>query len=116
MQRLFGALIVCVLSLGCQSEPLEVARVDLTRMQGKWFEIAKLPRATQTDCSGTTATYQLKSQTELLVVVRPVILDPSRPRAHDLLRMAPDTTLPAREVLEDALPPALPSPSTPRAP
>jgi pilus assembly protein CpaC len=56
------------------------------------------------------------SQTELLVVVRPVILDPSRPRAHDLLRMAPDTTLPAREVLEDALPPALPSQPTPRAP
>ena len=56
------------------------------------------------------------SQTELLVVVRPVILDPSRPRAHDLLRMAPDTTLPAREVLEDAIPPSIPLPSAPRAP
>jgi len=56
------------------------------------------------------------SQTELLVVVRPVILDPSRPRAHDLLRLAPDTTLPAREVLEDAIPPSIPLPSAPRAP
>jgi Flp pilus assembly secretin CpaC len=56
------------------------------------------------------------SQTELLVVVRPVILDPSRPRAHDLLRTAPDTTLPAREVLDDAVPPVLPPQPTPRAP
>jgi pilus assembly protein CpaC len=56
------------------------------------------------------------SATELLVVVRPSILDPSRPRAHDLLRVAPDTTLPAREVLEDAHPPVLPPQPTPRAP
>jgi pilus assembly protein CpaC len=56
------------------------------------------------------------SQTELLVVVRPVIIDPTRPRAHDLLRVAPDTTLPAREVIEDAMPPVLPPQSTPRAP
>jgi pilus assembly protein CpaC len=56
------------------------------------------------------------TQTELLVVVRPVILDPHRPRAHDLLRTAPDTTLPAREVLEDAVPPVLPAQPGPRAP
>jgi pilus assembly protein CpaC len=56
------------------------------------------------------------TQTELLIVVRPVILDPHRPRAHDLLRTAPDTTLPAREVLEDAIPPVLPAQPGPRAP
>jgi len=59
---------VSLLLLGCQSEPLEVAHVDLTRMQGKWFEIAKLPRASEAGCTGTTAEYQLKSATELLVV------------------------------------------------
>ena len=37
-------------------------------MQGKWFEIAKLPRPSQAGCTGTTAEYQLKSSTELLVV------------------------------------------------
>jgi apolipoprotein D and lipocalin family protein len=57
-----------LLSLACQSEPLDVARVDLSRMQGKWFEIAKLPRPSQTGCTGTTAEYQLKSKNELLVV------------------------------------------------
>jgi len=62
-------LALCgVLALGCQSQPLDVAEVDLARMQGKWFEIAKLPRASQAGCSGTTASYQLKSPNELLVV------------------------------------------------
>lgn len=62
-------LALCgVLALSCQSQPLDVAQVDLARMQGKWFEIAKLPRASQAGCSGTTASYQLKSANELLVV------------------------------------------------
>jgi apolipoprotein D and lipocalin family protein len=64
----FRFVVLGVLALGCQNEPLEVARVDLARMRGKWFEIAKLPRASQAGCSGTTAEYQLKSKTELLVV------------------------------------------------
>jgi apolipoprotein D and lipocalin family protein len=56
------------LLVACQSEPLDVAQVELSRMQGKWFEIAKLPRASQAGCTGTTADYQLHSATELLVV------------------------------------------------
>jgi apolipoprotein D and lipocalin family protein len=45
--------------LGCRTEPsLDVAEnVDLSRFQGKWYEIARLPRTTQTDCHGTTAFY-----------------------------------------------------------
>jgi apolipoprotein D and lipocalin family protein len=62
-------LALCgLLALGCQNEPLDVAQVDLSRMQGKWFEIAKLPRPSQAGCTGTTADYQLKSDNELLVV------------------------------------------------
>jgi apolipoprotein D and lipocalin family protein len=62
-------LALCgMLALGCQNEPLDVAKVDLQRMQGKWFEIATLPRPSQAGCTGTTAEYQLKSKTELLVV------------------------------------------------
>lgn len=45
-----------------------MAQVDLSRMQGTWFEIAKLPRPSQAGCTGTTAEYRLKSQSELLVV------------------------------------------------
>jgi apolipoprotein D and lipocalin family protein len=55
--------------LGCASDPpLEVARVDLAAFQGPWYEIAKLPRATEASCTGTTASYRLKSDTELDVV------------------------------------------------
>lgn len=86
---------LALLALGCQNEPLDVANVDLARMQGKWFEVAKLPRASQAGCTGTTAEYQLRSATQLLVVnechqgnlqgpvkrvaARAVVTDPSVP-------------------------------------
>lgn len=50
------------------------------------------------------------SESELIVVVSPVIIDPMRPRARDLLRVLPDTTLPGREALEGARVPVLPPP------
>lgn len=62
-------LALCgLLLVACQSEPLDVAQVELSRMQGKWFEIAKLPRPSQAGCTGTTAEYTLKSDSELLVM------------------------------------------------
>jgi len=52
----------------CSHPPLDVVEgVDLQRFQGSWYEIAKLPRATQVDCTGTTARYDLKSDHELVV-------------------------------------------------
>jgi apolipoprotein D and lipocalin family protein len=60
------ALALLFLVLGCtENAPLDVAKVDLERFQGTWHEIEKIPRATQADCTGTTATYRLKSSTEL---------------------------------------------------
>jgi pilus assembly protein CpaC len=50
------------------------------------------------------------SESELLVLVTPVIVDPTRPRARDILRILPDTTVPAREVLEEASRPLLTPP------
>jgi apolipoprotein D and lipocalin family protein len=52
------AALACA-PLGCGTEPpLDVAQnVDLSLFQGKWYEIAKLPRVTQTDCFGTMAFY-----------------------------------------------------------
>jgi apolipoprotein D and lipocalin family protein len=59
-----------LVAAACSSEaPLPVAQnVDLSRMQGQWFEIAKLPRVTQTDCYGTTASYTLASDGSLTLV------------------------------------------------
>jgi pilus assembly protein CpaC len=50
-----------------------------------------------------------RNQTELLVIVTPVVVDPMRPRPQDILHFVPDTTLPARKALE----PRLPAPSKP---
>lgn len=66
---LAAALASSPVAAGCGSEPLDVAPgVDLGRFQGKWYEIARLPRATQTDCYGTTAFYSQGSDGALQLV------------------------------------------------
>jgi Flp pilus assembly secretin CpaC len=44
-------------------------------------------------------------QTELLIVVTPMIVNPMNPPSSAVLRILPDTTLPAREAIEHRLPP-----------
>ncbi len=56
------------------------------------------------------------SETELLVVVTPVIVDPMHPRVRDLLRTLPDTALPTREVLEESRIPIIVPAKPPRSP
>ena len=47
---------------GCSNAPLDVApSVDLQRFQGQWYEVAKLPRATQSDCHATTSFFRLNA-------------------------------------------------------
>ena len=46
------------------------------------------------------------NQSELIVVVTPVIMDPNNPRPVDLMKFAPDSTVPAASVLEKRLPAA----------
>jgi pilus assembly protein CpaC len=48
-----------------------------------------------------------KHETELLVVVTPTIVVPLHPPARNILRVLPDTTLPAREVIEESNPPVI---------
>ena len=48
-----------------------------------------------------------KNETELLVVVTPTIVDPLHPPARNILRVLPDSTLPAREVIEESNPPVI---------
>lgn len=47
-----------------------------------------------------------KNESELIVIVTPVIIDPMRPPPEHTLRLLPDTTLPAREALQKRLSPA----------
>lgn len=66
------ALAVAAASLvtACHSsQPLDVAaNVDLKRFQGKWFEVASLPRDTQVGCTGTTAFYTLQGDGSIGIV------------------------------------------------
>ncbi|HEX3160715.1 MAG TPA: pilus assembly protein N-terminal domain-containing protein [Gemmatimonadaceae bacterium] len=52
------------------------------------------------------------NESELVVIVTPIVVDPMRPRAQDVLRLLPDTTLPARE----SLAPRIPERPAPRRP
>jgi pilus assembly protein CpaC len=44
-----------------------------------------------------------RNETELLIVVTPVIVDPLDPRPQDILRLLPDTALPARDAIKKRL-------------
>jgi Flp pilus assembly secretin CpaC len=55
-----------------------------------------------------------RNETELIVVVTPVITDPMHPRPQDVLHFAPDTSLRARKALEPRLQPTVtPRPQQP---
>jgi pilus assembly protein CpaC len=45
------------------------------------------------------------SQTELMILVTPTLVNPNAPPPHSVLRIVPDTTLPARDAIEKRLPP-----------
>ena len=63
------ALIVVALAACNSSPPLDVApSVDLNQFQGKWYEIAHLPRPTQVNCTVTTATYTVQADGQLSFV------------------------------------------------
>ncbi len=63
-QRVLAAALF--LALACNRAPLDTApNVDLNQFQGKWYEVAHLPRPTQKDCIGTTATYTMQQNGQL---------------------------------------------------
>jgi Flp pilus assembly secretin CpaC len=44
-----------------------------------------------------------RGETELLVIVTPVVVDPKDPRPQDMIRLLPDTALPARDAIKHKL-------------
>lgn len=46
-----------------------------------------------------------RSESELVVIVTPVVIDPMRPRAQDVLPLSPDSARPALEALRKRIPP-----------
>ncbi|RME80827.1 MAG: hypothetical protein D6775_15210 [Caldilineae bacterium] len=73
------ALWVASFASGCATTTTErlglpplqtVAKVDLSRYTGTWYEIASYPQRFQKGCTGTTATYTLRDNGEIGVVNR----------------------------------------------
>ena len=68
---LIGALSCATTTSRLKLPPLQtVAKVDLQRYLGTWYEIASFPQSFQKGCTGTTATYSLKQNGELEVLNR----------------------------------------------
>jgi apolipoprotein D and lipocalin family protein len=89
----------------CNAEPpLRVApHVDLSRFAGKWYEIARLPRLTQTDCHGTTAFYTQNSDGSLTFVNQCNVGAQAGPvKTVSMSASVPDTTVPAKLTLDIA--------------
>ena len=98
-------LLVSALALvvGCGSNaPLPVAtNVDLSSFQGKWYEIAKLPRMTENDCYGTTAFYALGGNGSLSLVNQCNVGSSLGPVLTSAMTASvPDPTVPAKMALQ----------------
>jgi apolipoprotein D and lipocalin family protein len=79
LRRLAKLLLGTLAAAGCaatttarlQLPPLQtVARVDLARYLGTWYEIAAFPQPFQRGCTGTTAVYSLRGDGGLDVLNR----------------------------------------------
>jgi apolipoprotein D and lipocalin family protein len=96
------ALVVSLGQLGCGGgPPIDVAQnVDLSKFQGKWYEIARLPRTTQTDCHGTTAFYTQNPDGTLSLVNQCNVGGPSGPlNTVSMTASVPNAAEPAKLAL-----------------
>ena len=88
-----GALVLAACH---NNEDLPVAtNVDLQAFQGQWYEIAHLPRPTQRDCTGTMATYKLRSDGNYDFVHECTLSDGSY-YGKTLIASVPDAHAPAK--------------------
>jgi len=97
------AFVSALASLGCTAgPPLDVAPdVNLSRFQGKWYEIARLPRTTQTDCHGTTAFYTPGSDGSLSLVNQCNVGSATGPlKTVSMTASVPNTSVPAKLALD----------------
>jgi apolipoprotein D and lipocalin family protein len=95
-------LSVALSQLACQSDPpLEVApSVNISQLQGKWYEIARLPRTTEVDCHGTTAFYTQAPDGSLSLVNQCNVGSANGPlQTIGMTATVPDSSVPAKLAL-----------------
>src|SRR5882724_11355845 len=105
MKSVFFALLVAAACtvLACQSDPpLEVAAsVQLSQLQGKWYEIARLPRPTEADCHGTTAFYTQAPDGSLSLVNQCNVGSATgKLQTISMTATVPDSSVPAKLALD----------------
>jgi apolipoprotein D and lipocalin family protein len=62
-------MLLCSLPSWAKENPLQtVAKVDLNRYLGVWYEIATIPQRFQKGCTGVTATYSLRKDGKIDVL------------------------------------------------
>jgi apolipoprotein D and lipocalin family protein len=94
---------VALATIGCTAEaPLEVApMVDLNRFQGKWYEVASLPRETQASCYGTTSFYSQASDGSFQFVNQCNVESGTGPvRTVTMKATVPDKSVPAKLAID----------------
>ena len=81
IRRSLLVLAAALLLGGCATQdvgpvpPKTVDHVDLTRYQGKWYELARLPMYFQRDCAQSEAHYNLRTDGTVGVLNRCLTLD-----------------------------------------
>ncbi|HXX70323.1 MAG TPA: lipocalin family protein [Polyangiaceae bacterium] len=95
-------LIAASTVAGCNGPPLQVAQgVDLSQFQGKWYEIARLPRLTETGCFGTTAFYTQNVDGTLTFVNQCNVGSTTGPlNTVSMIATVPDTSVSAKLALQ----------------
>jgi len=74
-----------------QKLPSVVSTVDLTRYQGTWYEIARLPNYFERKLKCISATYTLRSDGKITVLNRGnYITDPQKPSSSEGVAWVPD--------------------------
>jgi apolipoprotein D and lipocalin family protein len=64
--RLFCLLgLIGSVSTGCDADPAVAPNLDLSRFQGRWYEVARVPRDHDAACHDTVAEYRLARPGEL---------------------------------------------------
>jgi apolipoprotein D and lipocalin family protein len=66
-----SAMLFAAATVGAEGKPLPtVAKVDLARYLGTWYEVARLPTRFEKDCVGVTATYSKRDDGTIDIVNR----------------------------------------------
>lgn len=93
-KRLLGAVMV-LLSIGCSSKTphlATVAKVDIEKYKGTWYEIARYEHRFEKGCKNVTATYEIRDDNKIKVINRCTKIDTNKQKEAIGVAYATDST------------------------